>query len=129
MSVSEIKLPTNRKFGFFFSFIFFLIFIFLFFKGSDHYSYIFLLLTIIFIIITLLKANVLHSLNKAWMMFGMLLGNIVNPIVLGVIFFFIFTPVSLITRFFGRDELNIKLEQKTSNWQKNDIKFDFKKMF
>lgn len=62
-------------------------------------------------------SRALRPLNWLWYQLGQLLGKIVSPIVLGVIFFLLLTPVSLVTRMFGRDELRLKkITGKQSYW-------------
>ena len=69
-----------------------------------------------FFLVTLIKSDALLPLNKLWMRFGVLLGIIVSPIVLGIIFFGMFTPIAILIRFSGRDELHLKFTQKGSHW-------------
>jgi len=71
---------------------------------------------LIFLLVTLLKSDVLLPLNKLWMRLGILLGMIVSPIVLGIIFFGLITPIAMLMRLSGRDELHLKFTQKTSHW-------------
>tara|TARA_B110001450_G_C17188520_1_gene306360 strand:+ start:60 stop:458 length:399 start_codon:yes stop_codon:yes gene_type:complete len=132
MKLTNIKLPTNKKFGYFFSGVFLLASIYFFYLKSNNVGYIFSSLTIIFIITTFLKAELLLPLNKLWMRFGLLLGMIVSPIVLGVIFFGIFTPYGFVMRIMGRDEMNLKIFLKKSYWiirSKNSIQTNFKNQF
>jgi len=132
MKLTNIKLPTNKKFGYFFSSVFLLASIYFFYLKSDNVGYIFSSLTIIFIITTFLKAELLLSLNKLWMRFGLLLGMIVSPIVLGVIFFGIFTPYGFVMRIMGRDEMNLKIFLKKSYWvirSNNSKQTNFKNQF
>ena len=70
----------------------------------------------IFLFITMIKSDALLPLNKLWMYFGILLGMIVSPIVLGIVFFGLFTPIAMFMRLSGRDELRLKFTQKTSHW-------------
>ena len=107
MNFSEIKLPSNRKFGFFFTAIFLVITIYLYYINSEL-VYIYGIICFVFLIVTILKANALLPLNKLWMRFGILLGMIISPIIMGIIYFGIFTPIAIIMRLFGRDELRIK---------------------
>ena len=116
MNLSEIKLPSNRKFGFFFSSVFFFAGLYLYILDIAIAAYALISLCVLFIIVTLLNADLLLPFNKMWMRFGLLLGKIVSPIVLGFIFFGIFTPISLAFRLFGRDELRLQFKQKTSHW-------------
>ena len=119
---SDVVLPSNSKFGFFFTFFFTVAGIIFFYKNLFVFFYLFLFLALFLFLITLINPKLLSPLNRLWMNFGLFLGLIVSPIVLGVIFFLIFTPVSLILKLIGRDELNIKLINKNSYWKKVDDK-------
>ena len=66
----------------------------------------------IFLIITITNADALLPLNKLWMKFGILLGMIISPIIMGIIFFVIFTPIAILMRLSGRDELRLRLKKK-----------------
>jgi len=114
---NNIQIPSNRKFGFFFTFIFLIFFLYFLNNKSEYLSITFLILAIIFFIITIIKAELLLPLNKIWMKFGLFLGLIISPIVLGLIFFTIFTPISIILKLFGRDELHLKITSKKSYWR------------
>ena len=120
----NIELPSNRKFGFFFSAVFCLIAGYFSYNQSDNISYFFIFLAFIVFLVTLLKADILLPFNKAWMFTGFLLGLIVSPIVLGLIFFGMFTPIAVFTRIIGRDELHLKSAKKSTYW----INFDDKKI-
>ena len=113
---SDIILPSNKKFGFTFAIIFFCIAFYIYIH--DYYVFAILALTvgILFFIISLIKDDALLPLNKLWMSFGFILGKIISPIVLGIIFFGIFTPISIIMRLFGRDELKIKIKNSNTKW-------------
>ena len=116
MRFSEIELPSNQKFGFFFTFIF--VVVAAYFRYSDNvtWAYVFSAAAVIFLLITLIKSDALLPLNKLWMRFGFLLGMIISPIVLGIIFFGMFTPIAILMRLSGRDELRLTFTQKTSHW-------------
>jgi len=116
MKFSEVELPSNRKFGFFFTFVFGLVTTYFYVSESISWAYSMALVSLIFLVVTIRKADVLLPLNKLWMRFGLLIGMIVRPIVLGVIFFGLFTPYALIMRMSGRDELRIKFKSKASHW-------------
>jgi hypothetical protein len=117
MKLSDVKLPNNRSFGLLFSVIFLIFSVFLLVNNISFLGLAILLLAIIFILISIIKPNILLPLNKAWMQFGMILGMIISPIVLGVIFFGLFTLYSLIMKLFGRDELRIKIIERSSHWK------------
>ena len=116
MKFSEIELPSNRKFGFFFTFVFALSAAYFFYSENITWAYAFVAASLIFLLITLIKSDALLSLNKLWMRFGFLLGMIVSPIVLGVIFFGLFTPIAVLMRLSGRDEMRLKFSRKASHW-------------
>lgn len=117
MNFSNVELPSNRKFGFFFTAVFALVGTYFFSEGSSTLTYLLWGLATIFLLVTILKAELLLPLNKLWIRFGLLLGMVVSPIVLGVIFFGLFTPISLLMRLFGRDELRLKLVGRVSHWK------------
>ena len=132
MKFSEIELPSNRKFGFFFTFVFVVVAAYFFYSTKVMWAYAFTLASLIFLVITLVKSDALLPLNKLWMRFGLLLGMIVSPIVLGIIFFVLFTPIAILMRLSGRDELRLKFTQKVSHWisRNEPIKSDsFKHQF
>jgi hypothetical protein len=72
--------------------------------------------SVVFALFTLLAPRVLAPLNRLWFYFGELLGKIVSPVVLGVIFFGILTPLSALLRLLGRDELQLKRSAAKSYW-------------
>ena len=130
----SLVLPSNKKFGLFFSLVFILLgTYFLLFNKILILSYFFYTLGLIFILISLIKPSILIILNKLWMKFGHLIGRIISPIVLGIIFYGIFTPVAIFMRLFGRDELKIRLNKAKSLWvnkkSRIKIKNSFKEQF
>lgn len=116
MHFSEIELPSNRKFGFFFTFMFVITAAYFYYSNNVSWAYVFIGAASIFLFVTLLKSDALLPLNKLWMRFGLLLGMIVSPIVLGIIFFGLFTPIALLMRLSGRDELRLNFSHKVSHW-------------
>ena len=117
MKYTKIELPSNKKFGFFFTVAFLIIASYFFLSDRILISYVFFVFTAILLLITFINEHALLPLNKLWMRFGHLIGTIISPIVLGVIFFGIFTPYSLLMRLFGRDELKLKLVKSRSYWK------------
>ena len=116
MKFSEIELPSNQKFGFFFTFVFVMVAAYFHYSANVSWAYVFIAMAMIFLLVTLIKSDALLPLNKLWMGLGILLGMIVSPIVLGIIFFGLFTPIAMLMRLSGRDELHLKFTQKTSHW-------------
>ena len=116
MKFSDIELPSNRKFGFFFTFVFAVAAAYFFNSTNMIRAYIFTIASLIFLVVTVAKADILLPLNKLWMRFGLLLGMIVSPIVIGIIFFGLFTPIAILMRLSGRDELRLRFSHKISHW-------------
>ena len=116
MKFSDIELPTNRKFGFFFTLVFVIAALYFYNSANLLWAYFFIVAGSIFFLVTLINSNALLPINKLWMHFGLILGMIVSPIVLGIIFFCLFTPIAALMRLSGRDELRLKFTQKPSHW-------------
>ncbi len=133
MNLSEIKLPTNRKFGFFFSFIFLILALYFFFKINNLIAYFLIIISIIFFLLAKFDPDKLLPLNRIWMKLGLTLGIIVTPLVMGIIYFSLFVPIGFILRVFRRDELRIKNKNYKSFWRKrsgfNNLKMSFKNQF
>ena len=117
MNFSEIELPSNKKFGFFFTFLFSLGTLYFYLLGDSFFAYPMFGISLIFLLVTILKSEILLPLNKIWMKIGLLMGLVVSPIVMGIIFFGLFTPLAILFRLFNRDELNLKLIKKRSHWR------------
>ena len=116
MRFSEIELPPNWNFGLFFTFVFAVAATYFYYHAYIIWAYVFVAVTLLFLVVTLVKSDALLPLNKLWMRFGLFLGMIVSPIVLGFIFFGLFTPIALLMRISGRDELRLKFNEKASHW-------------
>ena len=113
----KIKIGTNRNFGIAF-FIVFLIIAFWPLLNSNEINYWSLAISITFLILGLANSKILTPLNKIWFKFGILLGNVIAPIVMGIIFFLIVTPTSIIMKILGKDLLNLKKNNNNSYWIK-----------
>jgi len=118
---SSTQLPSERKFGLLFTAIFFAMGGYGWFRSASDISvYGWLGAALVVGLITLLAPHLLRPLNKAWFLLGQLMGKIVSPLVLGIIFFVLITPIALMTRLFGRDELRIKKQSIDSYWIQRD---------
>ena len=115
MKFSEVEIASNKSFGSFFTVLFFAGAGYFYFISNMSAAYICTVTSAIFFLVTLVKADLLLPLNKLWMRFGILLGKIVSPIVLGVIFFGIFTPIAFLMRLRGRDQLRLKFKSKNTH--------------
>ena len=115
MNKNSIKLGSNRSFGIVF-FILFLIIALYPLIGEQEIRIWSLLISLIFLSLGLMNSKFLTPLNKLWHRFGILLGNIVSPIVMGIVFFMIVTPTSIILKIFSKDVLNLKKNNSKSYW-------------
>ena len=89
-----------------------------------------LVVSIIFFLIAFVKPKIFKPFNKIWIKFGEILGIVIAPIVMGVVYFFVLTPTSLLVRIFGKDLLSLKLSKSLkSYWQKKENKIDMRKQF
>jgi hypothetical protein len=117
--MGEIKISSNRSFGIVFFVVFLLIAIYpLSYNGEIRTWSI--VVSFIFLILGLLKSKILTPLNKLWIKFGILLGMIFSPLIMGIIFFVIVTPIGLLMRLMGKDPLNLKYNLHKSYWIENN---------
>tara|TARA_B100001057_G_scaffold388529_1_gene395978 strand:- start:18 stop:401 length:384 start_codon:yes stop_codon:yes gene_type:complete len=113
--MDDIKISSNRNFGIVFFIVFLLIAIYPFLKGNDLRIWS-LLISFVFLVLGLINSKILTPLNKLWFKFGLFLGKIVSPLVMGFIFFIVVTPIGIIMRLFRKDLLNLKYNQKKTYW-------------
>jgi len=116
MVIESHQLPSNRSFGIFFTIMFCLVAAYAVNQEMWDLAGIAGMLGAVLAIISLLKPQWLHPLNRLWMALGLLMSRIVNPIVMGAIFFLLFVPAALLMRTFGRDMLRLKTKKKSSYW-------------
>ena len=107
------KRSSNRSFGIVF-FVVFLVIAFWPMLNSGVPNYYLILLSLIFLILGLINSKFLTPLNNLWSKFGELLGMIIAPVVMGLIYFIILTPISFIIKIFGKDLLNLKYSNKNN---------------
>jgi uncharacterized membrane protein YedE/YeeE len=111
------KLPSERSFGMLFTACFLLAGCYVLYKAhSTLLGIILIVVGVLFLIITILSPNLLASMNRAWFMLGILLGKIVNPLVLGVVFFIVITPIAVIMKLAGRDTLGLQKRRVNTYW-------------
>ena len=123
------KLPTNKNFGIVFSVIFLIISLFPLINDGSLRIWS-LIVSTVFLFLGLINSKILTPLNKIWFRFGLLLGRIVSPVIIGVIFFFVVTPTALIMRLIGKDLLNLKFNKHKSYWiEKTGPKSKMKNQF
>ena len=127
--MNNIKVGSNKSFGIVFFLFFLIVAIYpMFFDGNLRVWSI--IISIIFLMLGLLNSRVLTPLNLLWFKFGILLGRIVSPIVMGLVFFVIVTPTGLIMKFLNKDLLNLKKSKAKSYWiKRTTLKTDMKDQF
>jgi hypothetical protein len=112
---NEIKIGSERSFGIVFSILFFIIALFPLLSGNNIRLWS-LFISLIFLILGFTNSFLLSPLNKIWFKFGILLGNIISPLVMGAIFFIVITPTSLILKLIKLDILKLKKNNNNSYW-------------
>ena len=115
MNNSKIKIGSNKSFGIVFFTVFFIISIWPL-LSANEIRYWSLVISVVFLILGIINSKILTPLNKVWFKIGILLGNIISPIIMGIIFFLVVTPTSLIMKILGKDLLNLKKNTKNSYW-------------
>ena len=129
MKNTEIKIGSNKSFGIVFFIVFLLIAIYPLMNNGELRIWS-LIIAIIFLILGLINSKVLTPLNKLWIKFGLLLGKVISPLIMGIIFFLVVTPTALIMRIIGKDLLNLKFNNKNSYWiEKTGPKSKMKNQF
>jgi hypothetical protein len=124
----NIKSKENITFGILF-FIFFLIIGLYPLKSGGVIRVWSVVLSLVFLIITIIRPNLFTFLNKLWIKFGILLGKIMSPIVMGFVFFFVVTPIGIFVRIFKKDVMGLK-RGASSYWiNKEDKIHSMKKQF
>ena len=127
---NSIKISSNRSFGI----VFFIVFLFISLYPitySEDIRIWSLIISFIFIILGLLNSKILTPLNKLWFKFGVILGKIISPIIMGIIFFLVVTPIGLIMKVLGKDLLRLKYNNKDNTYwvEKNGPKSKMKNQF
>ena len=127
--MNDIKFSSNRSFGIVF-FVFFLLVSFYPLINEENIRYWSLYISLIFLILGLINSKILSPLNKIWFKFGIFLGKIISPIVMGIIFFLVVTPIGLLMRILKKDLLNLKFNKDRSYWiEKTEPKSKMKNQF
>ena len=113
--MDDIKISSNRSFGI----VFFIVFLFIALYPLSYSGEIRVwstIISLIFLVLGLLNSKILTPLNKLWFKFGIFLSKIISPLIMGIIFFLVVTPIGLIMRIFGKDVLNLKYNKNQSYW-------------
>ena len=125
----KIKRSSNKSFGIVFCIVFLLIGIWPI-LNNESYRFWALVISLVFLILGLTNSKLLTPFNILWFKLGILLGKIVSPVVMGIIFFFVVTPTAILMRLFKKDLLNLKYNDSKSYWiKKDEIKSKMKNQF
>ena len=118
--MDKIKISSNRSFGIVFFIVFLLIATYPL-LNDGHLRIWSLIISVIFLVLGLLNSKTLYPLNKIWFKFGIFLGKIISPLVMGLIFFTVVTPIGLFMRLLNKDLLSLKFNKKKTYWiEKNE---------
>ena len=112
---SKIKMSSNRNFGL----VFFIVFLILGFwpiTNGEEIRIWLVVISLIFLVLGMMKSKLLTPLNKLWFKFGMMLGAIVAPVVMGAVFFLVVTPIGIVMRIMGKDLINKKHDKKKETY-------------
>ena len=127
--MDDIKIGSNRSFAIVFFLVFLIIAIYPLTNSGEIRQWS-LIISVIFLALGLLNSKILNPLNKLWFKFGIFLGIIISPLVMGVIFFLVVTPIGLLMRLLNKDLLNLKFNSSKSYWvEKNEPKSKMKNQF
>ena len=127
--MDEIKIGSNRSFGIVFFIVFSLIAVYPLINNGELRIWS-LILSLVFLILGLLNSKILYPLNKIWFKFGLLLGKLVSPLIMAIIFFLVVTPIGILMRILNKDLLNLKFNKSKSYWiEKNEQKSKMKNQF
>tara|TARA_B100000902_G_C27314403_1_gene920340 strand:- start:3426 stop:3809 length:384 start_codon:yes stop_codon:yes gene_type:complete len=127
--MNDSKISSIRSFGIVFFIVFLIISIYPL-LNDENIRIWSLIVSVIFLILGLLKSKLLSPLNYIWYKFGLLLGKIISPLVLIIIFFIVVTPIGILMRILGKDLLNLKYSNKKTYWvEKTGPKSKMKNQF
>jgi len=118
--MNEVKIGSNKSFGIVFSVVFFIIAIFPI-LNNDNIRVWSLVISLIFLVLGLINSKLLSPLNKIWFKFGLILSKVVSPVIMGIIFFLVITPIGILMRILKKDLLNLKYNNKNTYWIKKKV--------
>ena len=123
------KKNTNRSFGILFFIVFSIISIWPILSGNELRLWSFIV-AIIFLIMGITKSRFLTPFNIAWIKFGELLGVIISPLIMGLVYFLVVLPIGILMRVLGKDLLSLKFNKNIETyWNKKELKTNFNKQF
>tara|TARA_B100001057_G_scaffold435666_1_gene466159 strand:- start:282 stop:662 length:381 start_codon:yes stop_codon:yes gene_type:complete len=125
----DIKRSSNKSFGIVFFIVFTIIGLWPLFDISTYRLWA-IIIGLIFLTLGLMNSKLLNPLNILWFKFGIFLGKIISPLVMGVIFFFVVTPIAILMKILKKDLLDLKFNNNDTYWiKKDDYKSKMKNQF
>lgn len=115
MNEKDIKLPSNKNFGIVFFIVFLIISFYPLLNGYEIRLWS-LFLSVIILILGLANSKFLTPFNKLWFKFGIFLGKLISPLVMGLIFFVVVTPIAVLMRILKKDLLNLNFNGKIDTY-------------
>ena len=103
----EVKVSSDRTFGIVFTLVFLAMGVWVV-SGGQSKGLVFFVSAALFLVVAIACPSILGPFNRAWAKFGLLLGKVFNPLLLGVVFFLVVTPIAVIVRLWGKDSLHLK---------------------
>ena len=115
MKNNDIKIGSNKSFGIVFFIVFLIIALYPMLKEQDLRLWS-LIISFIFLILGMINSSILTPLNKIWFKFGILLGNIISPIVMAIVFFGVVLPTGIVMKILRKDLIGLKKNNKNTYW-------------
>ena len=126
---NKLKISSNKSFGIVFFIFFLLVSLYPLLKNENIRIWS-LIIALIFLVLGLFNSKILSPLNQLWFKFGLILGRIISPVIMGIIFFGVVTPIGVLMKILNKDLLNLKFNKEKSYWiEKNSIKSKMKNQF
>tara|TARA_A100000164_G_C21407501_1_gene540606 strand:+ start:175 stop:558 length:384 start_codon:yes stop_codon:yes gene_type:complete len=127
--MDDVKLGSNRSFGIVFCIVFLIIAFYPIINGETARIWS-IIVSLIFLLLGLINSKLLTPLNKVWFKFGLFIGKIISPLIMGIIFFLVVTPIGILMRILNKDLINLKFNDKKSYWiEKTEPKSKMKNQF
>ena len=127
--MNDVKIGSNRSFGIVFFIVFLIIALYPLLNTGEIRIWS-IIVSLVFLLLGLINSKILSPLNKLWFKFGIFLGKIISPLVMGIIFFLVVTPIGILMKIFKKDLLNLNYNNNKTYWiEKSEPKSRMKNQF
>ena len=127
--MNDVKIGSNRSFGIVFFIVFLIIALYPLLNSGEIRIWS-IIVSLVFLLLGLINSKILSPLNKLWFKFGIFLGKIISPLVMGIIFFLVVTPIGILMKIFKKDLLNLNYNNNKTYWiEKSEPKSKMKNQF